>query len=132
MIASVSPASDQAWWAKRASAAGSSSPITYETTTRSAWVVGAADVGHRPPRLLQRRRPVRGKRLAGAHHLGLCLDEVTTDEIPGQASTAAQAAMPGPAPRSRTEDGDQPGRASPIWRKTSAAAAKVAGARVAR
>ena len=40
--------------------------------------------------------------------------------------------MPGPAPRSRIEDGAQPGRATPIWRKTSAAAAKVAGARVAR
>ena len=62
---------------------------------------------------------------------GSASTSVTVDN-PGQAWTAAQAAMPGPAPRSRIEPGAQPGRATPIWRKTSAAAAKVAGARVAR
>ena len=75
MIASVSSASDQAWPAKRARAAGSSSPITYETTTRSACAAAAADVAHHPFGLPKRLRPVRGKRLPCPHHLGLCLDE---------------------------------------------------------
>ncbi len=36
---------------------------------------GAAGVGHRPPRLSQRRRALGGKRLPGSLHLRLYLDQ---------------------------------------------------------
>ncbi len=108
-----------------------SSPMTYETSTRSAWAAAAPASATVHRASCSAFEPCPARALPARTISGSASTRVT-DEIPGQAWTAAQAAMPGPAPRSRIEVGAQPGRAIPIWRNTSAAAAKVAGARVAR